>query len=185
MNEAAVKPVHTFKTARTEVKAWKAEANLAFPERERIIDALLICAVARSNIILYGLPGTAKSLLARAFSDAIRAPVFEVLMTRYTTPQEIMGPIDVQALKSGSMKRVTKGYLPTAHVAFLDEGFKANSACLNALLSAVNEHVFHDDGQAVDIPLRTAVLASNEFPEDNDNLQASMTDSRCGLSSRD
>ena len=158
--------------ARDQVHAWKSQAYDAFPERQHIIDALVVCGVACSNLIMYGPPGTAKSLLARAFADAISGASFDHLFTRYMTPNEINGPIDVQAMKAGSLRHVTKGRLPEAHVAFFDEGFKANSACLNALLTAVNEHAFHEDGQLKSIPLRVAVLASNEFPEDNDNLGA-------------
>lgn len=158
--------------ARTQVKTWSDEAKAAFPERDAVIDSLVLCAVARTNVILYGPPGTAKSLLARSFADAINGNVFDLLFTRYTAPNEFMGPTDVQALKLGRMKRVTAGYAPEADVFFIDEGFKANSACLNAMLTLVNEHKFHDDGQVVDCPLRTAILASNEFPEDNEQMSA-------------
>lgn len=157
---------------RSMLNLWVQQAKTAIPEKDAVIDALILCAIAMTNMILYGKPGTAKSLVARAFGSAIVGKVFDILMTRYTSPNEINGPTDVQALKQGHNRRRTRGYLPEADVAFLDEGFKANSACLNSLLTAVNEHKFHDDGVPVDIPLRVAVLASNEFPEDNDNLGA-------------
>jgi MoxR-like ATPase len=158
--------------ARAEVAAWTTEAKHAFPERDGIVDAMVLAGVARTNVILYGPPGTAKSALARAFGDAIEGNVFDLLFTRYTTPSEFMGPTDVQALKLGHQKRVAAGYAPEAHVFFIDEGFKANSACLNSMLTLVNEHAWHDDGQLKPANLRVAVLASNEFPEDNDNLGA-------------
>jgi MoxR-like ATPase len=158
--------------ARNSLSAWIAEAESCFPERSKIIAGMVVCAIAKTNLIMYGPPGTAKSMLARAFSDALEGNIFDVLMSKYTVPNELFGPVDVQALKQGHMKRVVRGFLPEAHVAFLDEGFKANSACLNSLLTAVNEHEYHDDGARLPIPLRLAVLASNEFPEDNDNLQA-------------
>lgn len=158
--------------ARNECATWANQAKAALPERDAIVDAVLLCAIACTNIVLYGLPGTAKSKLSRVFCSAIDGDIFDYLFTRFTTPAEINGPTDVQALKLGRQRRITTGKLPQAHVAFLDEGFKANSACLNSMLTAVNEHKFHDDGQVIDIPLRVAILASNEFPEDNDNLGA-------------
>ena len=158
--------------ARQRIRAWEEQARAAFPERDSVIRALLVCLVSCSNVILYGPPGTAKSMLARAFSNAFNGRFFDVLMTRFTTPSELFGALDIQAMKQGRLRRVVRGFLPEAHVAFLDEGFKANSACLNSLLTAVNEHAFHDDGSKSDIPLRTAVLASNEFPEDDDSLNA-------------
>jgi len=170
--KATRQEVPTLDDARTEANAWAAQTKAAVPEKDAPIDGLLLCAIAKTNMIMYGPPGTAKSMLARLFGDAIVGRVFDILMTRFTGPAELNGGVDVQALKQGHNRRITKGYLPEADVAFLDEGYKANSACLNTMLTAVNEHKFHDDGELKPIPLRCAILASNEFPEDNDNLGA-------------
>ena len=145
------------------------ELRAAFKEREQIVDGLLIAALAGEHIFLIGPPGTAKSMVARAFAGVLGGTYFELLMTRYTEPNEVFGPIDLQAWSQhGTYGRRTTGHFPEAHVAFLDEAFKANSSILNSLLAAINERVFHDDGKVMPIPLRTVVAASNELPEGNE-----------------
>jgi MoxR-like ATPase len=138
-------------------------------ERDRAIHGLLVAALAGEHVLLIGPPGTAKSQLARGFAQAISgATYFEWLLTKFTTPEELYGPISLAGLKTDQFRRVTTGKLPEAHTAFLDEIFKANSAVLNSLLSSVNERVFHDDGQAKKIPLIMCVGASNELPDSQD-----------------
>lgn len=148
------------------VQALRTQLQTAFRERDREVDSLLIAALAREHILLLGPPGTAKSELARAFADAIDgATHFEWLLTKFSTPEELFGPVSLSALKADKFTRVTSGKLPEAHVAFLDEVFKANSAVLNSLLALVNERVFHNNGTPVPVPLLTCVAASNELPE--------------------
>ena len=73
--------------------------------------------------------------------------------------------MSLDGLKHDKFRRITTGKLPEAHVAFLDEIFKANSAVLNSLLTALNERAFDNDGGRIAIPLETCVGASNELPE--------------------
>ena len=89
--------------------------------------------------------------------------MFAITLNRMTTPDHIFGPVSLKALKAEEYRRVTTGCLPDAEVAFLDEIFKANSAILNSLLSILNERKF-ENPQAVNVPLRVAVAASNEYP---------------------
>ena len=135
-------------------------------ERDVAVRLGLLAAVAGEHLLLIGPPGTAKSLLARrlrgAFSDAT---YFERLLTRFTVPEELFGPLSVRGLEQDRYVRQTKGYLPEAAVAFLDEIFEANSAILNALLTLLNERAFDNDGERHDTPLITVVGASNELPE--------------------
>lgn len=141
------------------------ELDAAFPERGDVAKALLTSAVAGQHTVMLGPPGTAKSALARSLSHAFQSSYFEVLMTRFTTPEEVFGPVKLSGLQQDKFTRATAGYLPSAEVVFLDEVFKANSAILNALLTALNERVFHDDGAPMAIPLVSCVAASNELPE--------------------
>ncbi|HEY2516017.1 MAG TPA: AAA family ATPase [Polyangiaceae bacterium] len=141
------------------------ELAAQFPERGDVIRMMLVAAVAGEHVVVLGPPGTAKSLLARSLSKAFGASYFERLMTRFTTPEEVFGPVKLSGLQQDRFTRATAGYLPSAEVVFLDEVFKANSAILNALLTALNERLFHDDGAAQPIPLLTCIAASNELPE--------------------
>jgi MoxR-like ATPase len=115
-----------------------------------------------------GPPGTAKSALVRLYSKLVQARYFEYLLTRFTEPNELFGPIDIQKFREGSYERRMEGMLPQAEIAFLDEVFKANSAILNSLLSVLNERIYTLGGKSYRVPLISAFGASNEVPNDED-----------------
>lgn len=142
------------------------ELNGTFAEREAEIRGLLIALMAREHVLILGPAGTGKSALANVFCSALGgAQYFEWLLTRFSTPEELFGPVSLDGLKHDRFRRVVTGKLPEAHVGFLDEIFKANSAVLNSLLTALNERAFDNDGGRSQIPLETVVGASNELPE--------------------
>ena len=89
-------------------------------------------------------------------------------MTRFSVPEELFGTLSLSALEHDEYIRLTDGYLPTAHVAFLDEIFKANSAILNALLTILNEREFDNGVRRVEVPLIAVVAAANEVPTDDE-----------------
>jgi MoxR-like ATPase len=145
----------------------------AFVERQNQVRAVLLTLLAGQHALLLGPPGTAKSMVARAvracFADAA---YFEYLLSRFTHPDELFGPVSIPGLKDEDYRRITEGFLPTAHVAFLDEIFKANSAILNSLLTLVNERVFHHGRHRDQVPLIGLIGASNELPEAEGGLAA-------------
>lgn len=139
--------------------------NSRFVQREELIDVCLTALVSRQHVLLLGPPGTAKTQLISELAACLDGGQhFQWLLTRFTTPEELFGPISLSALERDSYRRVTAGKLPEATTALLDEVFKANSAILNTLLSIINERVFHNDGQPVKVPLITLFGASNEVP---------------------
>ena len=116
-----------------------------------------------------GPPGSAKSTIVHALCERIAgASYFHWLLTKFTTPEELFGPVSLQGLEQDRYYRVTDGKLPQAHIAFLDEIFKANSAILNALLSLINERVYYNDATPTPVPLNTLFGASNMLPESRD-----------------
>ena len=148
------------------LQTLREELNQTFLERESIIDGLLALYIARQHGLLLGPPGTGKSALVSAASQVFNgAQYFQWLLTKFTTPEEIFGPYSISALQQDRFERLTTNYLPTAHVAFLDEIFKANSAILNALLTLLNERLFYNNGVPAPSPLITCIGASNELPE--------------------
>ncbi|MEM9824037.1 MAG: AAA family ATPase [Bacteroidota bacterium] len=139
----------------------------AFVGKDEIIDLLGICLIARENAFLLGPPGTAKSAIVRVLSSCIEGGKnFEYLLTRFTEPNEIFGPFDIQKLKEGQLVTNIEGMMPEASLVFLDEIFNANSAILNSLLMALNEKIFRRGKETITLPALMFVGASNLLPED-------------------
>ncbi len=145
--------------------------NAHFLDKQEIIRLLIISAIAGEHMVLIGPPGTAKSAIIRMFARLLDARYFEYLLTRFTEPNELFGPVDIKEFREGRYVRRSENMLPSAEIVFLDEIFKSNSAILNSLLTIINERKFTSGPQVMDVPLISLFAASNEAPND-DNLSA-------------
>ena len=154
-------------TLLTKLRSLRQELNSILLERETAIEAALLALLTGEHLLLLGPPGTAKSLMVRSICERIDGAIyFERLLTRFSTPEELFGPLSLSALEKDLYRRVTTGTLVEAHLAFVDECYKANSSILNAMLGIMNERVYHEAGQVVPVPLLSLFGASNETPED-------------------
>src|SRR5258707_1283171 len=138
-----------------------------FVGRDEVVDLIALTVVAGEHLFLHGPPGTAKSALIRTFARAVQGRYFEYMLTRFTEPNEIFGPIDIAKLRDGKVITVTTGMLPEAEFAFLDELFNANSAILSSLLTILNERVFRRGLETHHLPLLSLFSASNHLPEED------------------
>jgi MoxR-like ATPase len=143
----------------------------AFLDKQEIIRLLIISAIAGEHMILVGPPGTAKSAIIRMFAQLVDARYFEYLLTRFTEPNELFGPVDIKQFREGRYTRRTERMLPEAEIVFLDEIFKSNSAILNSLLGILNERRFANGADVMSVPLISLYAATNEVPND-ENLAA-------------
>jgi MoxR-like ATPase len=137
-----------------------------FVGRDEVLELIALAVVAGEHLFLYGPPGTAKSALIRQFAQAVQGRYFEYMLTRFSEPNEVFGPIDISRLREGVVATVTTGMLPEAEFAFLDELFNANSAILNNLLTVLNERVYRRGAETFRLPLLSLFSASNHLPED-------------------
>jgi MoxR-like ATPase len=156
-------------TPREKITQFRQELRQTFLERADLIDGALAALLSSHHLLVIGPPGTAKSMLADEICRRIEgANYFQWLLTRFTTPEEIFGAVSLKALEQDDYRRVTTRKLPEAHIAFLDEIFKANSSILNAILTLINERLFHNGKDLIRVPLLTLFGASNELPEDDE-----------------
>lgn len=138
-----------------------------FVGRDEVVDLMVLAATAGEHLFLHGPPGTAKSALIRQFALAVRASYFEYLLTRFSEPNEVFGPIDLVRLREGTVATVTTRMLPEGEFVFLDELFNANSAILNNLLTVLNERLYRRGAEVHQLPLLSLFAASNHLPEDD------------------
>lgn len=160
---APTEPMQT--PLRSRVQASIGRVSKGLLERDTEVRLLLLAALCREHLLLLGPPGTAKSELSRRLNGLVGGKYFERLLTRFSVPEELFGPLSMRGLENDEYVRQIDGYLPTAEVAFIDEIFKANSAILNALLTLLNERLFDNGSARLEAPLLTLVGASNELPE--------------------
>jgi MoxR-like ATPase len=155
------------------IKTLLTRLNTGIYEKEQVMALALLSSIAGESIFLLGPPGVAKSLIARRLKYAYKdAKVFEYLMSRFSTPDEIFGPVAISKLKIDKYERIVENYLPSADVVFLDEIWKAGPSIQNALLTILNEKIFRNGEKEIRVPMKALISASNELPAKDQGLEA-------------
>ncbi|MEM6801827.1 MAG: AAA family ATPase [Bacteroidota bacterium] len=143
-------------------------------EKEKIVGLAFLSAIAGESIFLLGPPGVAKSMAARRLKYAFKdARSFEYLMGKFSTPDEVFGPVSISKLKDeDKYERLTDNYLPGANIVFLDEIWKSSPPIQNSLLTVLNEKIFRNGDQVFKVNIRGLISASNELPLKGEGLEA-------------
>lgn len=158
---------------KNKIQMLKETLSQGLLEKDEIISLVLLCMIAGKSVFLYGPPGTAKSLISRRVSCAFKSnKFFDYLMNRFSTPEEVFGPLKLSELRQDRLVRSVEGFLPSADFAFLDEIWKSSPAILNSLLTIINEKQFRNGKDNIKVPLRGLVAASNELPQKGQSLEA-------------
>ncbi|KKM70631.1 hypothetical protein LCGC14_1438790 [marine sediment metagenome] len=164
----------TLNPGRTRLLAIEGELNTRYLQRKDEVRGMILALLSSNHIELLGPPGTAKSMLTYDFQSYLAdadTMFFNWLLTKFTTVEEVMGPVSINSIKEDKYRRITTGKLPEARFAYLDEIYKANSPLLNSLLSILQERVFYNDGKQT-VPLQMCVGSSNELPDEDEGLSA-------------
>jgi MoxR-like ATPase len=144
----------------------KSKLGDRFADRQPVADLLVLGTVCQENILIVGPPGTAKTDIITRYADMLDMTAFHYLLTRFTEPSELFGPLDLEAFRSGTYSVRTESMLPTADIAFLDEVFQGSSAILNAMLTILNERIFHNGSVRQRVPILSFIGATNTVPDD-------------------
>src|SRR6266516_1031310 len=151
----------------TALRAVAEELSEKYWERSVVVRELVMAVLAGQHSLLLGPPGTAKSELARELTSRIEgARYWEILLSKFTDPKRMFGPVDVAALVQGQYTQVFDGRATCCEIAFIDEIFKCSAGALNETLAFLNERLYHPEngGPPVACPLISAITASNELP---------------------
>ena len=147
------------------IAAAESRINQALVERRQEVRLVMQALVLGEHCLIVAPPGTAKSMLANCLGDLLSSRTFRIQLSKTTEPDELLGPMDLEAFRQGRFVRRTQGRMPESTVAILDEVFKGSSAVLNTLLSMMQEGTFFNGEFFQPVPLRTCIGTSNEFPD--------------------
>ncbi len=153
----------------TKFLAHRSEIGELIFERTEEITGLILALLSRKNVVFLGPVGSTKSLMVRLNAHAVTdGAYYETLLTKFSTPEQLFGPPDIIALQQGVWAINTKGRLPEAVHAFIDEVFRGNASVQDTLLRVMNERLFDMSGTPQKIPLELFVGAANSVPSDED-----------------
>ncbi len=144
-------------------------------ERDEEIELLGISLIAGIDSLFIGEAGVGKTwmieLLMLLLDGTKPEDFFNTMIFKETPAQDVLGPMDLSAMKAGRIERIMDGYLPTAVVAYLDEVFKGSPTFLNALLDLMAQRKLKVGATIHDARQLLAIYgSSNELPDREDLL---------------
>jgi len=121
------------------------------------IDELLICVAAGGHVLIEGVPGLAKTLLARCLAHSAYATNVRIQFTPDLMPSDIVG----HAMFDNEQQSFTVREGPVfANIVVADEINRAPAKTQSALLEAMQEQQVSIEGETRDLPDPFIVIAT-------------------------
>lgn len=138
------------------------ELSREYVERETTLQNGVLALLARQHHMVIGPIGAAKSAAHEAIVARVEgANFFTTQMHDAMKTDELFGQIDMPTYdREGRWVRRTEGYLPSAHLAMIDEIDKGQHL-LRSLLRVANERRWRNGDAEMDLPLITMVASAN------------------------
>lgn len=139
------------------LEAVRREVRRVFLGSSSAIDTLLIALLARGHVLVEGVPGVAKTTLAKAFAHALGSTLRRIQFTPDLLPADITGTYVLDP-RTGSFS-LRQGPI-FSHVVLADEVNRAPAKTQSALLEAMQEGQATIEGESQALPQPFMVLAT-------------------------
>lgn len=136
-------------------------------ESDEFVDAMLLAIASRTHVYVAGEGGVGKTFGSEIMGKHFGVETFYTQFRNDTKREEVFGPLSMQALQADVYEHVTRGYLPEAVIANLDE-FKDAGRFTRQLLNILNERWFVNGGKRLSVPLVTAIGTTNFWIEEQE-----------------
>jgi MoxR-like ATPase len=133
------------------------ELGRAIVGQQQVIDGLFIAVLARGHVLLEGVPGTAKTLMARCLAAALEARFTRIQFTPDLLPSDILGTSVYRAETANFEFRAGPIFTDTL---LADEINRAPAKTQAALLEAMEERQVTMDGRRMPLGDRFLVVAT-------------------------
>ncbi len=154
-----IKP-EELKLAAQWLHALRSEIGKAVVGQAPVVEQMLVAVVASGHVLVEGVPGLGKTLLARALAQALRLRYSRVQFTPDLMPADVIGHSVLDDTGTGLGRlRVRQGPVFT-NLLLADEINRAPAKTQSALLEVMQEYQATLEGQTLPLPRPFLVMAT-------------------------
>jgi len=142
-----------------QIKALQSEVNQSILGQEKLVNALIIALLTNGNVLLEGLPGTAKTRSIRTLAKVLEAKLGRIQFTPDLLPSDVTGTEMFQDIDGKTDLSFKEGPIFNQLV-LADEINRAPAKVQAALLEAMEERQVTVMGKSYQLPDLFMVLAT-------------------------